>query len=358
MTETRKVRFGIIGCGGAALPVSEALAGSSVAKLAAVYDLNQDLARDLGARYGVPVAETLDALLENASLQATYLAVPHNQLAPLARQVLSAGKHALVEKPMAINLNEADELIGLADARHLALGVFYELRHAPALIRGRELIQVGAIGDVIGVQIHTLIDKAASYWTLGLAGRWVSSWRGQKAMAGGGVVLMNSSHMLDAVRFMTGLEVTSVSAEVGTFVAPVEVEDTAAATLRYSNGAIGSLFAGAHLAGVNPGGQHSEIYGTLGQLRVPNPYGNEPIHVYLRREWNGLAADQWHVLAQEPANAFAGAVDAFAGAVQRGEPAPTSGRDGRAVLEIVLGLYRAAAEHNVQHFERAESGHA
>lgn len=355
MAETRKLRFGMIGCGSAALPVAKALAGSAVAELAAVHDLNPALARDLGEHYGAAVHESLEALLHDAAIEAVYIAVPHYQLAPLAAQALRAGKHALVEKPLALSLADADELIALADANKLALGVFYELRQAAAVLQARDLMRAGAIGELIGVSIQTLIDKPASYWQQGYSGRWVSSWRSSQAQAGGGVVLMNSSHALDAVRYITGLEVTSVSGEVGALVAPVEVEDTASATLRYANGAIGSLFAGAHLPGANPGGERNQLYGTHGQLSLPNLYGDDSVKIYLRREWGEprMAAGEWHSLPHEPSPMYERAVDAFAAAARRGEPAPTSGRDARAVLAIVLGLYQSAANHSVQRISAA-----
>lgn len=340
-----KLPFALLGCGGAAVPVARALAASPVARLAAVHDLHLDLARDLGAQHHATVAATLDELLADAEVQAVYIAVPHNQLAPLARRVLEAGKHALVEKPLALTLADADALIALADARGLALGVFYEMRHTTAHQQARAMVQAGAIGTITAVRLQTVIDKSRDYWQRGLSGRWVNPWRASRAQAGGGVVLMNTSHGLDALRYITGLEVVRLSAETGTWTPGVEVEDTAAATLRFDNGAIGSLFAGAHLAG---GGDEScDLYGTQGQLRLPDAYGHDPLRVYLRQPWGGLEAGVWHSLPQTPVNAYALALDDFAQAVQRGQPAPTSGRDARAILAIVLGLYASAARQSV-----------
>jgi predicted dehydrogenase len=199
---------------------------------------------------------------------------------------------------------------------------------------------------VIGVRIQTMIDKAEAYWQVGPEARTASPWRRFKAQAGGGVVLMNSSHALDGVRWITGLEVVRVAGEIGTTTAGVEVEDTAAAVLTYSNGALGSLFAGAHLAGAHAA-EGADIYGTLGQLRLPYPYNNDPLQAYLRRGWEDLAAGEWHSLNAGPASTYAGTVDDFARAVQQGAPPPISGRDARAVLAIVLGLYEASARKQV-----------
>ena len=222
-----------------------------------------------------------------------YIAVPHNQLAPLTTRALEAGKHVLVEKPMATTLAEADALVALAEARGLALGVFYELRHAAANVRARAMLQGGVIGRIIGVHSQTLIDKPQIYWQVGTAGRTRSAWRASLAEAGGGVVLMNTSHGLDTIRWLTGLEVVRVAGEIGTLAAEgVEVEDTASASLRFDNGAIGSLFVGAHMAGAAED-ERITLFGTEGQLRLPHLYGSNPLQVFLRREWGGLAPSEW-----------------------------------------------------------------
>jgi predicted dehydrogenase len=153
---------------------------------------------------------------------------------------------------------------------------------------------------------------------------------------------MNTSHQLDALRWISGLEVVSVAAETGALVAPVEVEDLAAVTLRYQGGAIGGIFAGAHLPGA--GGESIALYGTSGQIMAPDPYGDGALQVFLRQGWNDIPAGVWQALPGQPAPVYSRAIEDFALAVQRGEPAPTSGRDARSVLAIVLAIYRAAAE--------------
>jgi predicted dehydrogenase len=343
MPESKPVRFGIIGCGTASIPVCEAITSTPLTDLVGVYDVNEDLANDLGQRFNVPVVKTLDELLEDPRVEAVYIAVPHYLLAPLARKVLEAGKHALVEKPLALSLEDVDCLIGLAQERRLRLGVFYEMRYAPAHDKARELVQAGAIGDVIGVQIQTLIDKPLSYWQSGYAGRSVNPWRGIKAQAGGGVVLMNTSHLLDALFYITGLQVLSLSAEVGTLVANVEVEDMATATLRFSNGAIGSLIAGAHIRGA----AHEErcsIFGTLGQVRLPDPYGSDPLQIYLSRPWAEFSSGEWYSIPSETMNVYQRAIEDYAGAVQSRDQVPIDAAAARQVLAVVLAIYQSAAE--------------
>jgi UDP-N-acetyl-2-amino-2-deoxyglucuronate dehydrogenase len=343
MPEAAPVRFGIVGCGSASIPVAEALVASPLTELVAVYDVNSDLANDLSQRFDVWAATTFQELLKNPDVESVYIAVPHYLLAPLTKQTLEAGKHALTEKPLGIFREEVDELISLSAERQLALGVFYEMRYAPAHTLAQKLIQEGAIGDIVGVQIQTLIDKPLSYWQSGYSGRSVNPWRGNKAQAGGGVVLMNTSHLVDALHYVTGLEVTSVSAEMGTLVADVQVEDMATATLRFDNGAIGSLIAGAHIPGAD-NEEYSCIYGTNGRIRLPDPYGSDPLRIYLRRPWEEFPSEQWHAIPTESVPVYRQAIEDFARALRADGCAPISARDARRVLAVVLAIYQSAAE--------------
>jgi predicted dehydrogenase len=343
MPDMNPIRFGIVGCGSASVPVCEAIIASPLTELAAVYDVNQDLAEDLSGRFNVLAVKTLDELLSSPDVDVVYVAVPHYLLASLTQQILEAGKHALTEKPLATSLEDVDRLMALAAERQVALGVFYEMRYAPAHAMAREFLQAGAIGEIVGIQIQTLIDKPRTYWQAGYSGRSINPWRGIRAQAGGGVVLMNTSHLLDALQFVTGLTVTSVSAETGTLVADVEVEDMAAATLRFNNGAIGNLIAGAHISGA-----HNEecvsIYGREGQIRLPDPYGSDPLRIFLKRAWNGLNAGQWHSIFLEPVRVYERAVQEFAAAVLKKGCPPISAQDARRVLSVVLAIYQSAAE--------------
>ena len=343
MRDTTPVRFGIVGCGAASIPVCEAILASPLTELAALYDVNEKLAEDIHLRFHGRKMDTLQQLLESPAVDVVYIAVPHYLLAPLTKQALEAGKNTLTEKPLAMSLEGADELIMLAEKQRLASGVFFEMRYAPAHEIARSLIQSGAIGDIIGVQIQTLIDKPLTYWQSGYEGRSLNPWRGIKEQAGGGVLLMNTSHLLDALMYVTGLRVTSVAAEVQTLVANVEVEDTASAIFRFDTGAIGSLFAGAHI----PGAQQDEyfhLYGTQGQIRLPDPYGSGPLQIYLKQAFGEYAAGTWHSIALQPVQVHRRAVEEFAKAVQSGQCPPIDAHAARRVLSVVLAMYQSAVE--------------
>lgn len=343
MPETKPLRFGVIGCGAASIPVCEAMFASPLAELIAVYDVNELLAEDIQRRFQVRKMNSLQELLTDSNIDAVYIAVPHYLLAPLTEQALQAGKHALTEKPLAITLEQVDELMALAAERGLSLGVFFEMRYAPAHTIAHQLVQAGAIGEVIGVQIQTLIDKPLTYWQSGYANRSINPWRGIKAQAGGGVLLMNTCHLLDAILFITRLSITSVTGEIGSLVAAVEVEDMASATLRFHNGAIGSIIAGAHIAGAQEN-ESCQLYGTRGQIRLPDPYGTSPVQMYLKQPFGQYVSGRWYSLPAQPVRLYERALEDYVEAVRSGGCAPISATAARHVLAIVLAIYQSAAE--------------
>jgi UDP-N-acetyl-2-amino-2-deoxyglucuronate dehydrogenase len=340
-TVPRTVGLGIIGCGGAAADVARAVVSVPGVAVTGVCCRDLAAAEALAGPLGATGYATLDGMLAAAAVDAVYVAVPHDLLAPLAAQVLDAGRHVLVEKPAALSLDALDGLAELAARQRRTLGVFYEMRFAPVVLEAARLVRDGAIGRITAVRIRTIIDKPFDYWSVGLSGRSINPWRGQSARAGGGVVLMNSSHQLDIVAAITGLSVRRVFGIRATNVPGIDVEDTAAGVLSYSDGAVGSLVAGAHVPGATDG-ETIEIDGDAGQV-VLEPYARQ-LRVYLRRPWAELPAGQWLEPEVGTGDQFAAALRAFTEAALSGTRPPVGAPEARAVLATILGLYRSSAE--------------
>lgn len=327
---TPTIGLGIVGCGWAAGEVARAAPAVPGLTIVATADTDPARAEALAGRTGARALPDLDALLADPAVDVVYLGLPHRLLAPTAERALLARKHVLAEKPLALSAAEALRLGALANTLNLKLGVFFELRKSAPIELARRLVLEGAIGRPRLIRIKTVIDKQMSYWGPDEA----PSWRRSKAAAGGGVVLMNSIHQLDTLRYVTGLDFTRATGEIGTFFAPAEVEDSAAATLRLSNGAIVSLVAAAH----SPGSlreQTIEIDGEDGRLDLPYPYEPGTLRLY-DKAWSELAAP--HV------DMHARMLGAFIDAIRLCTPAPATARDAAAALAAVSAIYRSAAE--------------
>jgi glucose-fructose oxidoreductase len=337
-----RLRMGMIGCGEIAVRMAAAIANSRHAAHVMVMDTRVELAQDLGERYGVPWSDRVDDLLANPEVDAVYIAVPHHLHAPLTIRAAAAGKHILVEKPIATTLADAEAMIAATRANGVWLSVNFHAQVDPLCRAARELVATGAIGQVVGTRIVYRGDKPASYWTSGYSGRVATDWRVTKAMAGGGVMIMNVIHDLNTMRFITGLEAHRVYAEYGTYSTPVEVEDYIAVTYRYGNDAIGTIEAGSAIRGRDPLHDVDRVYGTAGQILL-----SEPLRVYTTVAASGLPTNQWHQLPVAPLTAEeqqTAMVDGFAGPIVLGNAPTVAAEDGLAVLAIVLAAYASGAE--------------
>ena len=337
-----RLRIGMIGCGEIAVRMAAAIASSRHAQHIMVMDTQAALAQDLGERYGVPWTDRVEDLLTNPVVDAVYIAAPHHLHASLTMQAAVAGKHILVEKPIAVTLADAEAMIAAAHANGVWLSVNFHAQVDPLCQAAKKLVADGAIGKIVGTRIVYRGDKPASYWTSGYSGRVATDWRVGKATAGGGVLMMNAIHDLNTMRFITGLEAIRVYAEYGTFDTPVEVEDFIAVTYRYDNNAIGTIEAGSAIRGGDPLHDVDRIYGTAGQLLL-----GELLQIYTTVATAGLPTNQWHELPIEPLTAEeqqTAMVDGFAGPIVLGEKPTIAAEDGLAVLAIVLAAYQSGAE--------------
>ena len=188
----------------------------------------------------------------------------------------------------------------------------------------------------MGTRIVYLKRKPDSYWSGGYTERIETSWRQHVDTAAGGPLLMNNIHDIDRFRYMTELDETRVYAEGGTFLTDVEVEDFICVTIRYANGAVGSIESSSAIEGRFDGGPDNRIYGEMGTILLSNP-----LRVQTTEDTHLGAAGEWHEIAPESfdLNFF----EEFAEAVETGGAVPISAEDARKDLEVVLAAYELAA---------------
>jgi len=328
---TDTIRLGLVGCGWAAGEIVRASATLPSLKIVTAYDSDTSRASALAAKAGARVAPSLDALLADPNIDTVYVGIPHVLLAPTVEAALNAGKHVLAEKPLALDVATARRLGAFADSKRLKLAVFFELRRAGTVERARELVQSGAIGTPRFVRLRTLIDKRRNYY--GEPG--APNWRASLSQAGGGVLLMNSIHQLDSLRYITGLDYTRATGALATFTATAEVEDTVSATLTLDNGGLLSLAANAHSPGADDE-ETIEIDGTLGRLDIPDPFGIAPLRLY------SIADKAWRDIPVERPDSHLRMLDSFARAILDDGPVPASAADAAASLGAVLAIYESA----------------
>jgi predicted dehydrogenase len=151
----------------------------------------------------------------------------------VARAASAAGKHVLIEKPLDINLERADEMIRLCRAHRTKLGVIFQMRFGTVAARLREAVQSGALGRIFLADAVDKSSRSPAYYNS-------AEWRGTRALEGGGCLMTQSIHIVDLLQHVVG-PVRSVIGRVATKQHAIEVEDTATALVSFENGAMGVI---------------------------------------------------------------------------------------------------------------------
>lgn len=224
--------FGIIGCGKIAPRHAQALAEVAGARLVAACDTVPDrvvpFAREYGARSYVQVSD----FLADPELDVVAIATPSGLHAPLARQAAAAGKHLLVEKPLALTLRDCIATVTAARAAGVQLAVVHPNRFLPAVQALHASVRAGAFGRLSHGAATVRWFRPQSYYDS-------AAWRGTLSMDGG--VLFNQAiHNIDLLQWLLG-PVESVQGTVATQLRQIEAEDLGAAVVRFAGGALGVI---------------------------------------------------------------------------------------------------------------------
>ncbi|HVU46634.1 MAG TPA: Gfo/Idh/MocA family oxidoreductase [Terracidiphilus sp.] len=174
---------------------------------------------------GVKTWPTVEDAIQDSAVGALYIALPVVMHADAAIAALRAGKHVLCEKPMAMNHTEAGRIVAEAQASGRVFGVSYYRRLYPKLIRARQLIAEGAIGQPV------LVEANCHSWLPSEDRAWLCD----PAMAGGGPIYDIASHRIDAMNFLFGKPEQAIGL-LSNAVHPIKVEDSASLLIRYSGG--------------------------------------------------------------------------------------------------------------------------
>jgi len=253
-------KFGLIGCGRIGKRHAEILSSGQVegAVLSAVCDIDPTRAEAFGHKYRVPAHHTIEAMLADPSVDVVSIATPSGLHADHATAAAVAGRHVVVEKPMALRLQDADRMIAACDKAGVKLFVVKQNRFNLPVIKLREAITAGRFGRLVLGTIRVRWCRDQTYYD-------GDAWRGTWAQDGG-VLANQASHHVDLLEWMMG-EVDSVFARGITALVDVETEDTAVATIKFRNGALGVIEATTAARPKDMEGSIS-ILGALGAVEI------------------------------------------------------------------------------------------
>ncbi len=255
-----KVRFGIIGMGNIGRFHADLLRSNEIARAELVAVCSRS--RPLDAYRPLATYTDANALIRSGAIDAVIIATPHPTHTPVAIAAFEAGLHVLVEKPLAAHKADAEVMI-TAYARYprLVFGVMLQMRAEPRYQKIRQLIQSGALGELVRVHwVNTDWYRPEAYYK---SSAWRATWRGE----GGGVLINQSLHNLDILQWLCGMpKRVSGFCQFGRF-HQIEVEDNVTAYFEWPNNTTGVFVTS---TGEAPGINRLELVGSLGTVVMEN----------------------------------------------------------------------------------------
>lgn len=329
------INFAIIGCGRIAPRHAQSLnqlAGS--AKLVAAVDIIESRAVHLAKEYGAEAQTDYRCILERKDIDAVSICTPSGLHAQIGIEAAQAGKHVLMEKPIALTLEGADALIKAGEQAGVKLAVVLQNRFNPPMQDIKRLALSGKLGRLLLGAVTVRWYRPQSYYEDG--------WHGTRALDGG--ALMNQCiHHIDALQWLVG-DVDEVMAYTATLAHKMEMEDVGVASWRFKSGALGVIEGSTITYPENLEGSVA-LFGTQGSVKVGGTALNRKIF------WKvaGELEEERNLLAMEeidPPTVYGfshkAVIADFIQAIQEDRRPQTHGQEARRSLELVLAMYRSA----------------
>jgi predicted dehydrogenase len=335
------IRLGLVGLGGMGKSHLAKENRLPEVRFVGVADVVRSAVDAASEQYGLPGFHGYQDLIDRGGCEAILIATPHPFHAPIALYAIERGLHVLTEKPIAVTVGEADAMVEAAARRGVKLGVMFQTRTESTMRRARELLAEGAVGRVYrSVVVASHWFRTQAYYD---SGAWRGTWQGE----GGGILMNQLPHTLDAFIWLGG-KPSGVTARATTRGHRIEVEDTIEALLDFDGDHSGCFYA---TTAEWPGEDRYEFTGDRGklvildrQLRLYRLARTLSEEIATGGTW-GKPEGAWETIEVAPETAGHGAVVAqFARAVRLGEPLVATGEDGLHALELANALMLSGFE--------------
>ena len=328
------MHVGILGSGNISATHARAAHSLAGVTVVAVCSRTGASAQTLAGEVGAAVYDDLNRFLAHRPMDIVAIGTPSGLHAEQAIAAVRAGLHALVEKPLDLSTTRIDALIAEADRARAIVGVCFQDRVTPDLVAVKRFIDAGRLGRPVMGSASVKWFRDPEYYAR-------SSWRGTRALDGGGALMNQGIHSVDLLQWLFGA-VARVHARTATRLHDIEVEDTAAAVLEFTSGAVGTFEAS---TAVSPGyPRRMELTGTEGTLVIEDS-----------RLVRADVRDRGHLMIAGPAPAASAVSPAvadlaphrrlfedFFDAVRSGRSPACDAREGRRSLAVVEAMYAAS----------------
>ena len=327
----QKIGLGLVGAGAIGrVHASNIHENVPNAVLAAVADIDQKAATSIAEQNGhAKVYSDYNDMLRDDSVNAVVLCVPPFLKLEITKKAAQLGKHVFCEKPMALSMNEADEMVSAVDGSGIRFQVGYQRRFDPSYMKARRAVETGRLGRLLMIKEYNRDPPAP-----------ITGWSTNPKKSGG-IFLDTTSHDFDAVRWLAGSEVVRVYAEGDALVYEDLKKngdyDTVQVTLKLANGALGYVDNCYHTVYGFDG--RLEILGT--DAAVSTSIGEQTFaHVYTK---DGTSNEFFDGYATRWGQAYLQELVDFVACINTGREPRATVRDGRAAVEIGLAA-RASIE--------------
>jgi 1,5-anhydro-D-fructose reductase (1,5-anhydro-D-mannitol-forming) len=317
------------------VPAMKRAAGN---RLVGVYSRNLGRAEAFAEKHGIRAAyASLADLVKNPEIQAVFIASPNALHAQHTKMAAEAGKHVLVEKPMAVNVSEARDMVQVCRKNGVKLGVGFHLRHHPGHRRARQIIREGILGTITLAQAQFCFPDKRGVVDLPRRPP-LSQWWEDPAMTGGAYSIMGMGvHALDLLQFLLGQPITEVAAITDGQTAQQPLENIAVIALRFAGGTVGTVCCGRRVPDTK---NDAVIYGTGGRVWLKDTL-YEPLRGKLE-----VVSDS--VNLEDPyegdlLSSYQLQIDAFRQAVQEGVDFDASGMDGVRTVQVASATIESAS---------------
>lgn len=338
------MKFGLIGAGAIGAIRASALARSKSCSLTAVHDLDETRARSVAP--SATFHASLDAMLASPEVEAVLISTPPQLHEELAVAAAKAGKHALVEKPMAATPEACKRMIRAAKDAGTLLTVGYNQRYFPALKVVRDAVMSGDIGRLSHVRAYAGHGGLAEF---------KAPWMYDQAVMGGGALMDNGTHIVDLVRYVMG-DPTEVYGQALHRVWGLDVEDEAMALLRDDDGVAASIEASwdewkgyrFHIEAYGDRGMARAYYAPMMAtvIRLDRPGGQKKVERRFYPE--SIVREKFRGWQSTVINAFIEEFDDFAAAAagKEGSGRLALGGDGMRAVQIAHAVYDSSRSGN------------
>lgn len=327
--------IGIIGTGSIAGAHLNAYRSEPRCQVKAVSDLDLERARQFAAKAGEAVAAYGDyeELLRRDDIDLVSICTPPFAHAEIAIAALQAGKHVLVEKPMAASLEEADAMIEAARLSQRKLGVVFQYRWRRDWMKAKRLIEDERFGRILFGKVDCLWWRGPEYYDL-----W---WRGTWERECGGATINHAIHHIDAFLWYMG-EAEWVYSTMSAVDHDIEVEDFSAAIVQFRNGAIGQIMS---TVAAHHNLDRIEIFGSKASVALPwsvHAVSSQPNGFPVANPAHKAEIEAFVSEAEPHPEGHAGQIANFLDALERGTDPLVDGEEGRRSLELVTAIYKSA----------------